>query len=175
MPRPYCEACGYPLTRAPLRTFDITLKDLVGRTQAEVVAALGEPDSKTAGIAWVDSSQGLGTYVRVMPNGTVVDVKVFGPVPRRIAPLVPYEVWEYKNVRLSNWLLYLTDASATPLTPEVPTTPPAARWARWWQRLRGGETRHGPNLAPRVPRDRLWPSGALRVAEVASYHIGAHF
>jgi hypothetical protein len=33
-------------------------------------------------------------------------VAVFGPVPQRIPPGVPYRVWTYRNVQGTTWLLY---------------------------------------------------------------------
>ncbi|MCC6524260.1 MAG: hypothetical protein IT373_16495 [Polyangiaceae bacterium] len=141
-----------PGTPWPPRRSARSLASFVGATELEVVAALGEPDERTAGSVW-GTSGGSGVTV-LGAGGKVLDgVAVFGPAPRAIGRLVPYETWSYHNVGDELWLLYLGLPGARPSVPhEIPAP-------GWRDRLR--------NLFRRgQPRD--WRPAVRVVLEVAA-------
>jgi hypothetical protein len=56
----------HPADRYPLREYDLALNDLIGLTPDQVLAKLGEPNSKGAGNRW-SSGEGIDhkTFVRL--------------------------------------------------------------------------------------------------------------
>lgn len=106
----------------PLRVCARPLASFVGQSETEVREALGEPDECAAGSSWGGVAEGLATVLGA--GGAVMDgVAVFGPVPRAIPRLVPYETWTYHNVGGVKWLLFLGRPGARAGTPHDAPAP----------------------------------------------------
>jgi hypothetical protein len=95
-----------PPSRYPLREYDVALNDVIGWTDAQVLTRLGEPDEKSEGRTW--SSSDRKTFWRD-PAGKVIEIAVFGIVPKRIRIGDAYETWTYHNVRGATWLLFIAN------------------------------------------------------------------
>jgi len=94
------------------------LGELIGWSEEQVLAALGEPNENREGLYWRSADpcacpQGRpaapGAFRRDS-TGKIATVHVFGPGPSRIPVGTPYRVWAYHNVRGATWLLYLSRA-----------------------------------------------------------------
>ena len=113
--------------RYPLREYDVALNDLIGWTRDQVLAKLGKPNSQGAGNRW---SSGTGidhkTFIRE-PSGKIVEMAVFGVVPKSIPVGAAYEEWVYHNVRGSTWLLFfIAEGKSPPKVVEVAPFPTGA-------------------------------------------------
>jgi hypothetical protein len=71
---------------------DFPIEELVGATAEEVVRRLGGPDGVEVGEIWWSPEHREAVSVE---SGELVVETVYGPVPTRIAPGTPYEVWYY--------------------------------------------------------------------------------
>ena len=161
------------------------MHDVIGWPQEKVIATLGQPDGKNVGRSWSEppdpeKPHSSPKIVIVNCGGEIQEIGyVFGVIPQRIPALIPYERWIYENVQGQNWLLFMTQISATPVgsVPWRSPRPPEPRGL--WQKLRSfvrGDRSRPPRLrSQRVPLETLKPSGPLVVAEVNFYPIGAVF
>jgi len=171
-----------PADRHPLRTFAITLNELVGWPVEQVLATFGHPDTKWLGNTWpliepLDAQGFPKPYDTVLlPDGTVGERHIFGVVPKKILFPIPYETWAYHNVRQSTWLIHLTHKGATTATTTLPRESPQAPRHGLWQKLTEifQAKSAGSPRRPVAPK-RLQPRDPLVVAEVNSYPTGAIF
>lgn len=157
-----------PAGHYPRRTYPVRLEEVVGWTAERVLAELGEPNARGRGDAW-GSPEPMGFPLVQAPGGNVIRTHVFGPVPRRIEPLRPYETWVYHNVEGSTWVLYLTGPWEEGVGEAEGATPPARPtvWARLARLFVGEPRRRAPAVLPL--------RGPLAVAEVTQYPTGAVF
>ena len=106
----------------PLPAFGVA--ELEGATAEEVVRRLGKPDRIQRGDVWWSPELREAVVLR---SGELVAEVVYGPIPGKVAPGTPYEVWYYsfgeelaESVRAflgpgavdpegETWYLYLAD------------------------------------------------------------------
>ncbi len=153
-----------PADRYPRRSYGVRLEEVVGWRADRVLAELGAPNARGRGDCWASPEPMEFPLVRT-PTGSVIRTHVFGPVPRRIEPLRPYESWTYHNVEGSTWVLYLTGPWAP--EPAAPEAPRSTLWGRLAPLFGREPQRRPPALLPL--------RGPLAVAEVTQYPTGAIF
>jgi hypothetical protein len=100
--------------RFRLKQYDFVLDNVIGWSEPHVLQKLGQPDEKRAGAEWQTDPPSHNVIVRDS-SGRVMRAFSFGPVPRTIPPLQPYQSWFYHNVQGMTWILYLTRTSHIPM------------------------------------------------------------
>ncbi len=90
----------------PPRSLPCSPAELIGSDAETVRRKLGAPDAREPGRVWSDLKAPPPGTVERNPSGELHAIAVFGPVPQRILPGRPYQVWTYRNVSGLNWLLY---------------------------------------------------------------------
>lgn len=155
----------------PLRTYAVTLDELIGWPKERVIATLGRPNEKRQGRLWRPTTD-PSMSIRVDHAGKVMTVHVFGHVPEHIPALTPYQEWIYHNVRGQTWVLYLARTPAMGESSTGPETAGSLELSRrsLWQKLQGFF--RGCLSKNAHPEDRVGPQV---VVEVYSYPTGSVF
>ncbi|MBI4318819.1 MAG: hypothetical protein HY675_10035 [Chloroflexi bacterium] len=159
----------HPRDRYPCRSFDVTLREVVGWPKKRVLAELGSPNGKSR-----------------MERAPRPTDGYFGPPgPKNFPTDAPYEMWYYHNVEGNTWVLYLahapvgthesSEAETFVAGPEEAELYEASRRS-FWQRIASiitlGQTEARSAATTGRPSHRR---GAPIVVDVWQYPTGAVF
>jgi hypothetical protein len=172
-----------PADHYPLRTYEVTLQELLGAPASEVLAHLGRRDGTGTGTVWppLPKDDGALTFTKLVltPSGTIIEARPFGVYPKTIIYPTAYETWTYHNVRGLTWVLFMTHNGACYEPSGGADMEMKSCRKSLWERLtslfrsRSGASLPENSKLPPPPRHR--PREPLAVAEVNYYSTGAVF